>query len=130
MNFICGKEGVKTVDQTRVATVAVVGMQCRLPRGTDSPEPLWEALLGGDDLITEVSPDRWDITDFDPEFFGIAFCGVSSGVLTSKALLSKCPDSISGFMGAPLTTIRGSRISSGYLTNRDVLRGLEEKWSE
>src|ERR1700739_4204379 len=76
--------------------VAVIGMACRLPGGIDSPEQLWEALLRGDDLVTEIPPDRWDadeyydpepgapgqsvckwgafLTDvagFDPEFFGI-----------------------------------------------------------
>ena len=76
--------------------VAVIGMACRLPGGIDSPERLWEALLRGDDLVTEVPPDRWDadeyydpqpgtpgrsvckwgaflddVAGFDPEFFGI-----------------------------------------------------------
>ncbi|WP_083064839.1 sulfolipid-1 biosynthesis phthioceranic/hydroxyphthioceranic acid synthase [Mycobacterium arosiense] len=76
--------------------VAVVGMACRLPGGIDSPEQLWQALLRGDDLVTEIPPDRWDAdeyydpqpgvpgrsvckwgaflddaADFDPEFFGI-----------------------------------------------------------
>ncbi|MGO9151586.1 sulfolipid-1 biosynthesis phthioceranic/hydroxyphthioceranic acid synthase [Mycobacterium sp.] len=71
-------------------------MGCRLPGGIDSPQRLWEALLRGDDLITEVPADRWDadeyydpepgvpgrsvckwgaflddVADFDPEFFGI-----------------------------------------------------------
>jgi polyketide synthase 5 len=51
-----------------VAPVAVIGMACRLPGGIDSPELLWEALLRGDDLITEVPPDRWSIDDhYDPE---------------------------------------------------------------
>src|ERR1700710_3045268 len=79
-----------------VAPVAVIGMACRLPGGIDSPELLWDALVRGDDLITEVPPDRWSIDDhydpepgipgrsvskwgaflddvagFDPEFFGI-----------------------------------------------------------
>lgn len=64
--------------------------------GIDSPDRLWEALLRGDDLVTEIPADRWDIDeyydpepgvpgrtdckwgayldnvgDFDPEFFGI-----------------------------------------------------------
>jgi len=48
--------------------VAVVGMACRLPGGINSPEGLWEALLRGDDLITEVPPDRWDVDEYyDPE---------------------------------------------------------------
>ena len=48
--------------------VAVIGMACRLPGGIDSPEQLWEALLRGDDLVTEIPPDRWDADEYyDPE---------------------------------------------------------------
>ncbi|WP_263992298.1 polyketide synthase, partial [Mycobacterium shinjukuense] len=72
-------------------------MACRLPGGIDSPDLLWEALLRGDDLVTEVPADRWDaeeyydpepgvpgrsvckwgafldnVADFDAEFFGIS----------------------------------------------------------
>ena len=48
--------------------IAVIGMACRLPGGIDSPERLWEALLRGDDLITEIPPDRWDADEYyDPE---------------------------------------------------------------
>ncbi len=79
-----------------VTPVAVIGMACRLPGAIDSPEQLWEALLRGDDLVTEIPPDRWDadeyydpepgvpgrsvsrwgafiddVAGFDPEFFGI-----------------------------------------------------------
>ena len=57
-----------TTGTTPVTPVAVVGMACRLPGGIDSPEQLWEALLRGDDLITEIPPDRWDADEFyDPE---------------------------------------------------------------
>jgi acyl transferase domain-containing protein/acyl carrier protein len=43
-------------------------MACRLPGGIDSPELLWEALLRGDDLITEIPAERWDADAFyDPE---------------------------------------------------------------
>ena len=48
--------------------IAVVGMACRLPGGIDSPQKLWEALMRGDDLITEVPADRWDIEEYyDPQ---------------------------------------------------------------
>ncbi|WP_243460496.1 polyketide synthase, partial [Mycobacterium canetti] len=82
---------------TGVTPVAVIGMGCRLPGGIDSPDRLWEALLRGDDLVTEIPADRWDadeyydpepgvpgrsvcrwgsfldnVADFDPEFFGIS----------------------------------------------------------
>jgi acyl transferase domain-containing protein len=81
---------------TPFTPVAVIGMACRLPGGIDSPEQLWEALLRGDDLVTEIPSDRWDadeyydpqpgvpgrsvckwgaflddVAGFDPEFFGI-----------------------------------------------------------
>ncbi|MDI3315013.1 MAG: sulfolipid-1 biosynthesis phthioceranic/hydroxyphthioceranic acid synthase [Mycobacterium sp.] len=53
---------------TPATAVAVIGMACRLPGGIDSPDRLWEALLRGDDLVTEVPPDRWDVEDYyDPE---------------------------------------------------------------
>lgn len=43
-------------------------MACRLPGGIDSPERLWEALLRGDDLVTEVPAERWDAEEYyDPQ---------------------------------------------------------------
>lgn len=48
--------------------IAVIGMACRLPGGIDSPDQLWDALLRGDDLVTEVPRDRWDAEQYyDPE---------------------------------------------------------------
>ncbi|MDT5224025.1 MAG: polyketide synthase 5, partial [Mycobacterium sp.] len=56
------------MDRTGVTPVAVIGMACRLPGGIDSPVQLWEALLRGEDLVTEVPPERWDIDEYyDPE---------------------------------------------------------------
>ena len=53
--------------ETRVTPIAVIGMGCRLPGGIDSPDMLWEALLRGDDLVTDAA-DRWDADEFiDPE---------------------------------------------------------------
>lgn len=57
-----------TVNTRPVVPVAVIGMGCRLPGGIDSPEQLWESLIRGDDLVTEVPSDRWDGDDYyDPE---------------------------------------------------------------
>ncbi|BCI53796.1 polyketide synthase [Mycolicibacterium litorale] len=51
-----------------VTPIAVIGMACRLPGGIDSPERLWEALLRGDDFVTEVPLERWDAEEYyDPE---------------------------------------------------------------
>jgi polyketide synthase 5 len=54
--------------QIPTTPIAIIGMACRLPGGIDSPDLLWEALLRGDDLITEIPPDRWDADEYyDPE---------------------------------------------------------------
>ena len=56
------------MDKAGVTSIAVIGMACRLPGRIDSPERLWEALLRGDDLVTEIPPDRWDADEYyDPE---------------------------------------------------------------
>ena len=56
------------MSNVRQSPIAVIGMACRLPGGIDSPDLLWEALLRGDDLITEIPADRWDADKYyDPE---------------------------------------------------------------
>ncbi|OBH40803.1 sulfolipid-1 biosynthesis phthioceranic/hydroxyphthioceranic acid synthase [Mycobacterium mantenii] len=56
------------VVRTPCTPVAVIGMACRLPGGIDSPARLWEALLRGDDLVTEIPPERWDAEEYyDPQ---------------------------------------------------------------
>lgn len=53
---------------TRVTPIAVIGMACQLPGGIDSLEKLCDALLRGDDLVTEIPPQRWDADEYyDPE---------------------------------------------------------------
>ncbi|QUR66890.1 sulfolipid-1 biosynthesis phthioceranic/hydroxyphthioceranic acid synthase [Mycobacterium spongiae] len=54
--------------ETGVTPIAVIGMGCRLPGGIDSPDSLWDAVLGAEDLVTEIPADRWDLDEFyDPE---------------------------------------------------------------
>jgi polyketide synthase 5 len=66
--FSASADHLSTTGTAPVTPVAVIGMACRLPGGIDSPERLWEALLRGDDLVTEIPPDRWDADDYyDPE---------------------------------------------------------------
>ncbi|MEQ1570116.1 MAG: SDR family NAD(P)-dependent oxidoreductase, partial [Myxococcota bacterium] len=76
--------------------IAIVGMACRFPGAAD-PEALWDLLMHGQVAIRDVPADRWrlddwfdptpgrvgkmyargggfldDLTQFDPEFFGIS----------------------------------------------------------
>ena len=85
------------MDRAGITPVAVIGMACRLPGGINSPDLFWDALLRGEDLVTEIPADRWDVDyyydpepgvpgrsvckwgaflddvgAFDPEFFGIS----------------------------------------------------------
>lgn len=85
------------VMQARFQDVAVVGMGCRVADGIQSPEQLWQALLGQKVASTEMPPKRWapyhnrdsrnpkvmsqvpnrgyyveDIEGFDCQFFGIS----------------------------------------------------------
>ena len=42
------------MNKTPATPIAIIGMACRLPGGIESPDQLWDALLRGDDLVTEV----------------------------------------------------------------------------
>jgi acyl transferase domain-containing protein len=78
--------------------IAIVGMGCRFPGGVDSPDSFWDLLRQGEDAVTDVPADRWNMDDyydpnpdqpgkiytrkggfltqpvdeFDPQFFGIS----------------------------------------------------------
>jgi acyl transferase domain-containing protein len=78
--------------------IAIVGMGCRFPGGVDRPETFWDLLQQGQDAVTDVPADRWNMDDyydpnpeqpgkiytrkggfltqpidqFDPQFFGIS----------------------------------------------------------
>ncbi|HZJ13890.1 MAG TPA: type I polyketide synthase, partial [Chthoniobacteraceae bacterium] len=47
-----------------LAPLAIVGMACRFPGGSNSPEEFWELLRGGRDAITEVPETRWNAQRF------------------------------------------------------------------
>jgi myxalamid-type polyketide synthase MxaD len=57
-------------DRERNEPIAIIGMGCRFPGGSASPEAFWEMLREGRDGITEVPPDRWDSSELyhpDPQ---------------------------------------------------------------
>ncbi|WP_422647494.1 SDR family NAD(P)-dependent oxidoreductase [Actinoalloteichus caeruleus] len=49
-------------------TVALVGMACRFPGGSDSPDAYWRLLVEGTDPVTDVPAGRWDAAAYhDPD---------------------------------------------------------------
>lgn len=48
--------------------IAIIGMGCRYPGGSNDPDSYWNMLNDGVDAITEVPADRWDIEKlYDPD---------------------------------------------------------------
>src|SRR6202011_3500235 len=77
--------------------IAIIGIGCRFPGGVNDTESFWKLLVEGQEAISEVPPDRWNverffdaepglpgksiarrggfldrIDQFDPQFFGIS----------------------------------------------------------
>ena len=58
---------IDSLERAKSEPVAIVGMGCRFP-GAPDPAAFWELLSHGEDAITEVPRDRWDIDAFyDPD---------------------------------------------------------------
>ncbi|MFZ9769257.1 MAG: beta-ketoacyl synthase N-terminal-like domain-containing protein, partial [Vulcanococcus sp.] len=112
--------------------IAIVGIGCRLPGGSNSAQAFWELLRDGRDAITEIPPERWDlgqhfdadpqtplhqhvrhggfidgIDQFDPAFFGIspreAVCMDPQQRLLMEVAWQAMEDA-----GIPLEHIRGT----------------------
>ncbi|GAB2663606.1 hypothetical protein GCM10027271_22900 [Saccharopolyspora gloriosae] len=49
--------------------IAIIGMGCRLPGGVSTPDELWELVLDGADVISDIPADRgWDAAElYDPD---------------------------------------------------------------
>lgn len=57
----------------RAEPIAVIGMGCRFPGASNSPDAYWSLLEDGRDAIVEVPADRWDVDalyDPDPDAAG------------------------------------------------------------
>jgi acyl transferase domain-containing protein len=57
--------------------VAVIGLACRFPAGADDPDSLWDLLVSGRDVVSEVPAERWDnaaVFSPDREAEGKTYC--------------------------------------------------------
>ncbi|MDJ0576141.1 MAG: polyketide synthase, partial [Xenococcaceae cyanobacterium MO_234.B1] len=54
--------------QAKTEPIAIVGMGCRFPGGSNNPEAYWQLLHNGVDAVTEIPSDRWDVDAYyDPD---------------------------------------------------------------
>ena len=62
------KARVIELESTVIEPIAVVSMGCRFPGDNTNPSRLWDNLRRGQDAITEIPKDRWDVDSFyDPD---------------------------------------------------------------
>ncbi|MEB3358052.1 MAG: amino acid adenylation domain-containing protein [Synechococcales bacterium] len=52
---------LEAMESAKNEAIAVIGMGCRFPGDVADPEAYWQLLSSGQDPITEVPPDRWDV---------------------------------------------------------------------
>ncbi len=53
--------------------IAIIGMGCRFPGGSQDPEKFWELLENGKNAVTKIPQTRWDMSDYydaDPDMPG------------------------------------------------------------
>ncbi len=57
------QDKLATLENAKHEPIAVIGMGCRFP-GAENPEAYWQLLQSGQDAITEVPPQHWDIQEY------------------------------------------------------------------
>uniref|UniRef100_UPI003565AB3B type I polyketide synthase n=1 Tax=Mycobacterium marinum TaxID=1781 RepID=UPI003565AB3B len=87
---------VRELERRTVEPVAVVGMACRFPGGTDSPDGLWQMVSEGRDVLSEFPSDRgWNLGGlYDPEPDRVGYAHARAG-----GFLDGVADFDAGFFG-------------------------------
>ena len=58
---------IESYERAKSEPIAIIGMGCRFPGGSDTPEKYWEFLRNGQSGIREIPKDRWDMERlYDP----------------------------------------------------------------
>lgn len=55
---------LSALEATQNEPIAIIGMACRFPGGSNSPKEFWQFLERGGDAVTEVPKDRWAVGDY------------------------------------------------------------------
>ena len=124
---------VAALEYANTEPIAIIGMACRFPGGSNTPDLYWDVLKNGVDTISEIPPDRWDINayydpdpdtpgkmygrwggfldqidQFDPNFFGITPREAVSMDPQQRLLLEVCWEALENAGQAP-GKLRGSQ---------------------
>ena len=112
--------------------LAIIGIGCRFPGDSDSPDAFWKMMCAGTDAIGEIPPDRWnihsyfdpvpgkfgksiskwggfikDIDKFDPAFFSISPREADWMDPQQRLLLEACSEALDD-AGQDVNALRGS----------------------
>ena len=93
---------------TRFAPIAIVGRACVLP-GVLDPDALWQAVIGGRDLLSQVPAERWRVRP--------------SRILTDAS--SPAPDRTWSDRGGYVRDFEAQFDASGFDLGADEIRGLD-----
>lgn len=58
------QDQLDSVEESQHEPIAIIGMACRLPGQSDTPEEFWQMLDAARDGVREVPPERWDLDAF------------------------------------------------------------------
>ncbi|MGH9337999.1 MAG: beta-ketoacyl synthase N-terminal-like domain-containing protein, partial [Vicinamibacteria bacterium] len=91
-----------TVEKPIGEPIAIIGMACRLPGKSDTPEMFWRNLQEGRDAVTEIPRDRWNADDYyDPNPDAPGKCVTRRG-----AFLERVDGLDANFWGIPPRTAK------------------------